>query len=142
MPVTQTELRLVFKHPPKLGFAAFERGIEPNQLVVKLDPSTGIRLIVEAHRADGPGTIELDMEFAEEGGEGPTPYEVLLHAALVGQSIRFTRQDAVEETWRVMQPLLDNPPPVHPYAPGSLGPEAANELIAGSGRWHGPWITT
>jgi glucose-6-phosphate 1-dehydrogenase len=140
LPVTQTELRLVFKHPPRLGFPAFQRDIEPNQLVVKLDPSTGVRLIVEAHRADGPGPIELDVEFAAEGGEGPTPYEVLLHAALVGENIRFTRQDAVEEQWRVMQPLLDAPPPVHPYAPGSWGPEAANDLLAGVGRWHGPWI--
>jgi glucose-6-phosphate 1-dehydrogenase len=142
LPVTQTELRLVFKHPPRLGFPAFERGLEPNQLVVKLDPSTGIKLIVVAHRADGPGAIELDMEFAAEGGEGPTPYEVLLHAALLGQSTRFTRQDGVEETWRIMQPLLDAPPPVHPYAPGSWGPEAANDLLAGSGRWHEPWITS
>jgi glucose-6-phosphate 1-dehydrogenase len=141
LPVTQTELRLVFKHPPRLGFRAFD-DIEPNQLVVKLDPSTGIRLELEAHRADGPGTIELDMEFAAEGGEGPTPYEVLLHAALVGDSLRFTRQDAVEEQWRVMQPLLDAPPPVHPYAPGSWGPAAADELVAGSGRWHGPWIAS
>ena len=61
----------------------------------------------------------------------PTPYEVLLHAALVGDSTRFTRQDGVEETWRVMQPLLDAPPPVHPYAQGSWGPEAANALVAG-----------
>jgi glucose-6-phosphate 1-dehydrogenase len=142
LPVTQTELRLVFKHPPRLGFAAFERDIEPNQLVVKLDPSTGIRLEIEAHRAEGPGLIELDMEFSAEGGEGATPYEVLLHAALAGQSIRFTRQDAVEETWRVFQPLLDAPPTVHPYAPGSWGPEAANELLAGYGRWHGPWIAS
>src|SRR5204863_6632104 len=79
LPVTQTELRLVFKRPPQLGFKAFERDVEPNQLVVKLDPTTGVRLIVEAHRADGPGPIELDMEFSQEGGEGPTPYEVLLH---------------------------------------------------------------
>jgi len=142
LPVTQTELRLVFKHPPKLGFAAFDHTLEPNQLVVKLDPSTGIRLELVAHRADGPGPIELDMEFASEGGEGATPYEVLLHAALVGHSIRFTRQDAVEETWRVFQPLLDSPSPVHPYAPGSWGPEAANDLLKGHGRWHGPWIAT
>ena len=67
------------------------------------------------------------MEFAEQGGEGPTPYEVLLHAALVGDSTRFTRQDSVEETWRIMQPLLDAPPPVHPYAQGSWGPEAADD---------------
>ena len=62
------------------------------------------------------------MEFAQEGGEGATPYEVLLHAAMVGHSTRFTRQDGVEEQWRIMQPLLDAPPPVHPYAPGSWGP--------------------
>ena len=143
LPVTQTELRLVFRHPPSLGFRIYEE-LQPNQLVVKLDPSTGIRLEVEAHRADqtGAGTIHLDVEFAEEGGEGPTPYEVLLHAALVGDSTRFTRQDGVEETWRVMQPLLDAPPPVHPYAPGTWGPEAANELVAGHGRWYGPWIAS
>jgi glucose-6-phosphate 1-dehydrogenase len=129
----------VFKHAPNLGFAAFQ-GIEPNQLVVKLDPSTGIRLILEAHRADGPGRIELDMEFSEEGGEGATPYEVLLHAAMVGDNTRFTRQDGVEETWRIMQPLIDNPPPVHSYAPGSWGPDAAEQLVSGFGRWHGPWI--
>ncbi len=143
LPVTQTELRLVFRHPPRLGFTAF-RDLEPNQLVVKLDPSTGIQLLVEAHRADesGSGTIELDMEFAVEGGEGPTPYEVLLHAALTGDSTRFTRQDGVEETWRIMQPLLDAPPPVHAYAPGSWGPDAAESLVAGHGRWYGPWIVS
>ena len=143
LPVTQTELRLVFRHPPQLGFG-FDRKIQPNQLVVKLDPTTGIRFVVEAHRADQPGsgTIELDVEFADQGGEGPTPYEVLLHAALVGDSTRFTRQDGVEETWRIMQPLLDAPPPVHRYAPGSWGPEEAQSLVAGHGRWYGPWIAS
>ncbi|HEX6762185.1 MAG TPA: glucose-6-phosphate dehydrogenase [Gaiellaceae bacterium] len=143
LPVTQTELRLVFKHPPKLGLATFDnRRPEPNQLVVKLDPTTGIRVIVDAHRADqpAPAPITLDVEFAEEGGEGPTPYEVLLHAALIGDATRFTRQDGVEETWRVMQPLLDAPPPVHTYKPGSWGPEQGTELLAGHGTWHGPWI--
>ncbi len=89
---------------------------------------------------EGSRTVELDLEFAEQGGEGATPYEVLLHAALVGDSTHFTRQDSVEECWRIMQPLLDNPPPVHPYAPGSWGPKEAHELVAGHG-WHGPWIT-
>jgi glucose-6-phosphate 1-dehydrogenase len=141
LPVTQTELRLVFKRPPRLGFAR-GRVSEANQVVVRLDPSTGVRVILDAHRADvgGPAPIHLDMEFAEEGGEGPTPYEVLLHAALVGDSTRFTRQDSVEEAWRVMQPLLDAPPSVHPYAPGSWGPAEADRLVAGHGRWHGPWI--
>jgi glucose-6-phosphate 1-dehydrogenase len=141
LPCTQTELRVIFKRPPRLGFAR-GRESEANQIVVKLDPSTGVRLVLDAHRGDvgGPAPITLDMEFAAEGGEGPTPYEVLLHAALVGDSTRFTRQDAVEETWRVMQPLLDDPPPVHPYEPGSWGPAEADRLVAGHGRWYGPWI--
>jgi glucose-6-phosphate 1-dehydrogenase len=142
LPVTQTELRLVFKRPPHLGFKAFDQSMEPNQLVVKLDPSTGLRAEFEAHRADGPGQVHMDLEFSEQGGEGATPYEVLLHAALVGQSTRFTRQDAVEETWRVFQPLLDSPTPVQPYAQGSWGPDEANELLSGYGTWRGPWIAS
>ena len=143
LPVTQTEVRLVFKRPPRLGFAAFDRKPEPDQLVVKLDPTTGTRIVLDAHRAD-KGTaapILFDVEFAEMGGEGPTPYEVLLHAALVGNASRFTRQDGVEQTWRIMQPLLDAPPPVHVYAPGSWGPPEADKLLAGHGRWQEPWIS-
>ena len=145
LPVTQTELRLVFKQPPRLGFGLWgDRAPEPDQLVIKLDPSTGIRLEVEAKRADAvrPEAIQLDMEFADEGGEGATPYEVLLHAAMAGQSTRFKRQDGVEETWRIMQPLLDAPPPVHSYAPGSWGPSAADDLTAGVGGWRGPWVVS
>ncbi|HEV2982422.1 MAG TPA: hypothetical protein VGX51_13410 [Solirubrobacteraceae bacterium] len=58
---------------------------------------------------------------------------------LVGDSKRFPRQDGVEECWRVMQPLLDSPPPVHRYAQGSWGPDAADQVLAGWGRWHEPW---
>ncbi len=140
---SQTELRLVFKHPPRLQFIpASARRPAPSQIVFRIDPGTGIRVILDAHRADtkGPGEIELEMEFADEGGEDPTPYEVLLHAALVGDSTRFTRQDMVEATWRVMQPLLDDPPPVHRYAPGSWGPPEAERLLAGVGSWRGPWL--
>jgi glucose-6-phosphate 1-dehydrogenase len=112
--------------------------------VIKLDPSTGIRLLVDAQRADAalPEQINLDMEFAAEGGEDATPYEVLLHAAMLGDSKRFKRQDAVEEAWRIMQPLLTAPPPVHGYAKGSWGPAAADELVADHGGWHEPWVTT
>ena len=89
-----------------------------------------------------PQQINLDMEFSQEGGEGPTPYEVLLHAAMIGDSKRFTRQDGVEQCWRVLQPLLDEPPPVHDYAKGSWGPEAAEALLDGHGPWRGPWVAS
>src|SRR3954452_18350271 len=145
LPTTQTEARLVFRRPPRLGF--LPEGVrrpEPDQVVVKLDPSTGIRLIVDAKRAEGvgPERITMDMEFADEGGEGATPYEVLLDAAMRGDSARFTRQDAVEEQWRIMQPLLDAPPPVHPYAKGTWGPEAGDRLPHAYGGWHGPWVAS
>jgi glucose-6-phosphate 1-dehydrogenase len=142
LPVTQTELRLVFKHPPSLGFWDESHRPEANQLVVKLDPTTGVRLQVDARRARtvAPAPIQLDMEFTDEGGEGAAPYEVLLHAAMIGDRKRFTRQDGIEEAWRVMQPLLDAPSPVHAYTPGTWGPRAADKLVAGHGRWHHPWV--
>jgi glucose-6-phosphate 1-dehydrogenase len=144
LPVTQTEVRLIFKHPPRVRFinVSGERRPEPSQIVFRIDPRTGIRIILDAHRADkqAASAIQLDMEFSQEGGEGATPYEVLLHAALIGDSTHFTRQDMVEQTWRIMQPLLDSPPPVHQYAPGSWGPAEAGKLVAGCGGWHGPWL--
>ncbi len=143
LPVTQTEVRLVFKRPPRLGFGFVgDREPKPNQLVVRLDPSTGVRITADARRADAPGpqSVDLDVRFSESGGEAPEPYEVLLHAAMVGSSTRFARQDAVEERWRIMQPLVDAPPQVHPYAPGTWGPSAADDLTADFGGWHDPWI--
>jgi glucose-6-phosphate 1-dehydrogenase len=144
LPVTQTELRLVFHRPPRVRFYDAEWMPEPNQLVIKLDPTTGIRILAQAQRGTTmrPEEISLDMEFAEEGGEGPTPYEVLLHAAMQGNSQRFTRQDQVEEAWRILAPLIDSPPPVHGYAPGTWGPKEADELVAGYGRWHEPWMAS
>jgi glucose-6-phosphate 1-dehydrogenase len=143
LPVTQTELRLVFRPPPRIGFLPdSRRPPAPSQVVVKIDPATGIRVVLDAHRADAaaPQEIELDMEFSQEGGEGPTPYEVLLEAAIQGDATHFTRQDVVEETWRILQPLLDAPPKVHRYAPGSWGPKAADALIGEYGPWQGPWL--
>jgi glucose-6-phosphate 1-dehydrogenase len=141
LPVLQTELRLVFRRPPRLGFDATRRP-GPDQLVVKLDPTTGFQLLLQAQcfdRAD-PQEISLDQEFGQEGRDLAAPYEVLLHAAIEGDSARFTRQDSVEEAWRIVQPLLDNPPPLHEYANGSWGPDAANKLVSHYGGWHGPWL--
>jgi len=142
LPETQTEVRLVFKRSPKLGFGQLDDTSEPDQLVMRLDPSTGVRILLNAHRADSPkpGLVELDMEFAKEGGEGPTPYEVLLSAALMGHRPRFGRQDTIEAAWRVMQPLVDHPSPIHPYAPGTWGPAEADALVADHGGWREPWI--
>jgi glucose-6-phosphate 1-dehydrogenase len=97
--------------------------------------------MLDARRAASisPEAITLDMTFAQEGGEGATPYEVLLHAAMVGETNRFMRQDSVEETWRIMQPLLDAPRDVQGSHPGLLGPVSSNILIAVAGCWRDPW---
>jgi glucose-6-phosphate 1-dehydrogenase len=141
--VHETEVRIVFKHPPRLHFMPKQpRRPEPSQLVVRIDPKVGVRIALDAQRADksGPALIHLDTEFAREGGEPPTPYEVLLHNALIGDSTRFARQDMVEESWRIVQPLLDDPPPVKRYAVGSWGPEEADKLLSGLGCWYEPWL--
>ncbi len=142
LPVTQTEVRLVFRRPPRLGVHVLgDREPDPNQLVVRLDPSAGVRVVLDgkATEDDEPTAIRLDHDFGREGVTVPTPYEVLLRAALVGDPTRFARQDGVEERWRIMQPLAADPPPVERYTPGTWGPASADRLLAGTGHWHEPW---
>ena len=74
------------------------------------------------------------------GLSAPEPYERLLGDALEGDASLFTREDSVEETWRIVQPLLDAPPPVEPYKPGSWGPASADKLLAGHPSWRDPWL--
>ena len=144
LPVKQTELRLVFKHPPRVHFITIGKP-QPRSPARSCSrstraPASGWSSTPSAPTGPAPTEIQLDMEFAQEGGEGATPYEVLLHAALVGDSTHFTRQDNVEATWRVVQPLLDSPPPrVHAYAPRVLGPGGGRDgwsptSAAGTGR--------
>ena len=102
--------------------------------MIRIDPETGVRIGLDAQRADqaGASEIDFDMTFAHEGGEGATPYEVLLSAALVGDSSHFTRQDNVEECWRVVAPLLEHPPKAIVYPQGSWGPPEAERLAKGT----------
>jgi glucose-6-phosphate 1-dehydrogenase len=139
--LTQTEVRLLFRDAAPLSFLAKRNQPSANELVVRIDPGPGIGVILEAHRADAPGPepITLGMEFADQGGDGPTPYEVLFAAALVGDGTPFVHQKTVEEEWRIVQPLLDSKQRIHSYRRGSWGPAAANQL-SGDGRgWRPPW---
>ena len=144
LPITQTELRLVFHPSLPLTFLGRRKRPRADELVVRIDPCTGLRLILEAHRADAPGPepISLEMQFAEEGCEGPTPYEGLLHAALTGDRTLFTRQDTIEEAWRIVQPLLDHAPRIRPYRRGTWGPAQAAELPQLQGGWRAPWTSS
>jgi hypothetical protein len=69
-----------------------------------------------------------------------TPNAGLLHAGPVGDGKRFTRQDGVEQCWRVMQPLLDEPSTMHEHAMRSWAPVVGRQLVAGRGRPHEPLV--
>ena len=135
-----TEVRLFLHRVPALAFLPNRNHSEPNQIVLRVDPDPGLRLMLVAQDGDGWRTVHLDSLFAEDLGEPLTPYERLLHAGLIGDHQLFAREDSIEETWRIVQPLLDNPGEIHPYEPGSWGPAAAQSLLQGHRGWQPPWM--
>jgi glucose-6-phosphate 1-dehydrogenase len=141
LPVKASEVTVVFKRPPKLGIGP-GRLPEPNQLTVRIEPEPGARIRLFAKQAGEQAleTADLEVLFEKTPGEDPEPYERLLGDALAGVGQLFTREDAVEETWRIVQPLLDDPGPVHPYEPGTWGPPQAEHLTRGLCQWYEPWL--
>ena len=141
MPVKSSEVTVVFKRPPRLGVGPGKQP-EANQMTVRIEPAPGARQRLFAKRAGEEAFEPADLEvlFEKAPGEEPEPYERLLDDALHNRHQLFTRQDTVEETWRIVQPLLDEPGPVHPYAKGTWGPKQAETLTRGICQWHEPWL--
>ena len=140
MAVTSTEVRVIFKRPPRLAFSSNRP--DPNELILRIEPNAGADLVVQAKTpgAQTSRTVDLSLVFSEELGTAPEPYERLLGDAIHGEASLFTREDSVEETWRIVQPLLDAPPPVETYAKGSWGPSSADKILAGHSHWRQPWL--
>jgi glucose-6-phosphate 1-dehydrogenase len=141
MPAKASEVTVVFKRPPQLGIG-HGRTPEPNKMTVRIEPEPGSRMRLYAKKAGEEAFEPADLEvlFEKVPGEDPEPYERLLGDAIAGRHELFTRQDTVEETWRVVQPLLDEPGPVHPYPPGTWGPKEADGLTRGIAQWSEPWL--
>jgi glucose-6-phosphate 1-dehydrogenase len=141
LPAKASEVSVVFKRPPRLGIGSGKLP-EPNQLTLRIEPKPGSRIRLFAKKAGEEAFEPADLEvlFEKTPGEDPEPYERLLGDAIAGNTQLFTREDTVEETWRIVQPLLDDPGPVHPYAPGSWGPKEAEGLTRGICQWHEPWL--
>jgi glucose-6-phosphate 1-dehydrogenase len=141
LPVRATEVRIVFKRPPPMVLGD-RHTPDADQFVLRIDPAAGAELVIQAKKpgADTTRTIDLSLVFSEELGEAPEAYERLLFDALRGDTTLFMREDALEETWRVVQPLLDLPPPLETYARGSWGPTSADTVVAGFSAWHEPWL--
>ena len=142
LPAKTSEVTAVFRRPPLLGIG-HGKTPEPNKLTFRIEPEPGSRMRmyaekIEHRRTSNPPTSRCSSN-ANRAAD-PEPYERLLGDALHGVHTLFTRQDAIEETWRVVQPLLDHPGKVLPYEPGTWGPDAANELVKGVTHWSDPWL--
>jgi glucose-6-phosphate 1-dehydrogenase len=136
-----TEVRVILKNPPPIGIGGRPTPAT-DELVLRIDPDPGASLLLEAKQ---PGEeslrrVHLDLLFQQQFGDQPGPYERLLSDALAGNQQRFARQDSVEETWRIVQPLLDRPCELETYPQGSWGPEGASNLLHGYGGWRRPLL--
>jgi glucose-6-phosphate 1-dehydrogenase len=140
LPEKVTEVRLFLRRVPSLAFMAKSRPAEPNQIVLRIDPDPGMRLQLSALEGDSWRDVHLDSSFAVDLGEPIRPYERLLYAGLTGDRQLFAREDSIEQTWRIVQPVLDEPSDIEEYDPGSWGPEAAQTLLRGHRRWQDPWL--
>ncbi|MBV8179083.1 MAG: glucose-6-phosphate dehydrogenase [Mycobacterium sp.] len=140
LPERVTEVRLFLHHTPRLAFLPESARAEANQIVLRVDPDPGLRLQLTTRRQHGWQDMHLDSSFAQDLGESIQSYERLLHAGLTGDRQLFAREDSIEETWRIVQPLLDTPGKVHRYEPGSWGPDEAQSLLRGHRGWQQPWL--
>jgi glucose-6-phosphate 1-dehydrogenase len=140
LPVRATEIRVIFKHPPRLPIST--HAPDADELVLRIDPKPGTDLVIQAKTpgANRTRAVDLSLIFADELGQAPEPYERLLSDAMNGDSSQFTRQDTVAETWRIVEQLLEDPPPVESYQPGSWGPPGSAKLLAGHPGWREPWL--
>jgi glucose-6-phosphate 1-dehydrogenase len=139
-----TEIAIRFKHAP---YAPFDdthvEELPPNWLVLRIQPDEGISLQFEVKRP-GPvvdlAAVRMDFSYSDWFPREPNVgYETLIYDCMIGDQTLFQRADMVEETWRVVQPVLDawaaKPPAYLPnYASGSDGPNAADQLLQRDGR--------
>ena len=130
MPETVLEVIVEFKQPPRALFGK----ANSNHVRFRLGAKDGVDIALQAKR---PGTklvtetVDLSVEFVAEFGDRQGPYERLLRAAILGDHFRFTRIDAVLQSWQILEDLLKNPNPVIQYESGSWGPAEAQDLIPG-----------
>jgi glucose-6-phosphate 1-dehydrogenase len=137
-----TEAVIEFQSPPRLLFD--EAGGPPpgrNLVRLRLGSQDGVTFTLQA-KTPGPHLdsqdVDIAVDFAAALGERSSAYERLLGDAIVGSNRRFARQDVVEQTWRVVQPVLDDPGPIHPYFRGSWGPAESDRLLADGDHWYLP----
>jgi glucose-6-phosphate 1-dehydrogenase len=139
---TATDVTVRFRTPPPLWWIGGTLTEVPqhNHLTIRIGKGAGASIGVLVKKPGEPTTerVHLDLSFERQLGELPAPYERLLFDAMRGRHDLFPRQDAVEETWRIVQPLLDAAPDALAYGPGSDGPAEADRLAEAHGGWRRP----
>jgi glucose-6-phosphate 1-dehydrogenase len=140
LPETAVEVLVELKPPPQRLFDD-SRPVDglANYLRFRLSPNSAIAMAARVKRA-GKEFVGDQRElylFNEHRGE-ESPYERLLSDAMAGKGTLFSREDAIDAAWAVVDPVLANHRPVEIYEKGSWGPKQADTLIAPSGSWHNP----
>jgi glucose-6-phosphate 1-dehydrogenase len=141
MPVNATEIVVRLQQVPELRYGAHRLespGFDDVVFRIGRDAGMTITLFAKTPGADDTREVTLGRLVLEELGKGPGPYERLLTDALHGRTMLFPRWDVIEETWRIVQPLLDDPPPVEKYRRGTWGPRRATTLARRHGGWREP----
>ena len=137
---TATEVVVELKPPPQRLFADSAPATgESNYLRFRLSPNSAIALAARVKLA-GKEFVGEQHElylFEEQPGE-ESPYERLLGDAMMGDGALFTREDAVEAAWAVVDPVLKQHHGARPYRRHSWGPKEADAIIASDGCWHNP----
>ena len=129
-----------FKPPPQALFADSAPATgRANYLRFRLSPSSAVALAARVKRA-GKEFVgdQRELYLVEEQPGEESPYERLLGDAMAGDGALFTREDAIEAAWTVVEPVLKNHRRARPYQRGSWGPKAADTLIVSDGSWHNP----
>jgi glucose-6-phosphate 1-dehydrogenase len=135
-----TEITLKFRKVPFNVFRGTDVELpRRDHLTFRVQPDEGIALALNA-KTPGPGLqlgrVEMEYDYAQEfSTEIADSYELLLLEAMEGDHTLFLRQDGIERAWELLMPVLERPPSVIPYEPGTMGPAEADALIAPR-KWH------
>ena len=147
LPKRVTEIAIQFNAAPHAVFGENENGTAPNLLILRIQPEEGISLRFLSKRP-GAGmqlrTVSMDFNYGSSFGErSPTAYETLLLDAMIGDATLYTRQDMVEASWAVVEPIMrawaSHKFDFSNYPAGTWGPKAADEMLARRGHaWRKP----
>jgi glucose-6-phosphate 1-dehydrogenase len=137
LPLTATEVIVKLRQPPAIFTAS---PLPANYFRFRVTPDLVIAVGALVKRVgEQVGGEPVELVISEESDPAEMgAYEELLYDAMQGNSSRFARQDYVEETWRIVDPVLADTSPVYTYEPGSWGPPEADRLVADVGGWNNP----